>query len=102
MKIFLLLTTVLSIVRSDLIGYNRLGNNVHYHKLHSGNSTTRNHARGYNLLAKIADFLAEKEGKTIDGSILSDVLEYQKSMSHKQRLRSNPKFSTYMKLFKGN
>ena len=98
MKIFLLF----SLVRSDLIGYNRMANNVHHHKLNSGRSTTRNHARGYNLLAKIADFLAEKEGMTINGSILSDVLESQKSMSHKRRLRSNPKFSTYMKLFKSN
>ena len=97
MKIFVLLSNVWS----DLIGYNRLANNVHHHKIHSGSRITQNHARSYNVIAKIADFLAEKEELTIHRSILRDLLEHQKSTSHTRRHRLNSRFLTFMKMSKG-
>lgn len=97
MKIFVLLSNVWS----DLIGYYRLANNVHHHKIHSGSRITQNHARSYNVIAKIADFLAEKEELTIHRSILRDLLEHQKSTSHTRRHRLNSRFLTFMKMSKG-
>ena len=97
MKIFVLLNSVWS----DLIGYNRLANNIHHHKIHSGSRITRKYARSYNVIAKIADFLAEKEELTIHRSILRDLLEHQKSTSHTRRHRLNSRFLTFMKMSKG-